>query len=165
MSSPRRRSSPDDSSRWEYQLKLDGYRALAFKAGNRLHLRSRNDNDFSARYASILKGLAKLPGDTVIDGEIVAVDEEGRPSFQLLQNHRSAGVPLLYFVFDVMVLSGRDLIREPRRIRRELLETKVLPKLSEPVRYASPLDGPLSVLIESVKRDRLCLRRLLRHAA
>jgi bifunctional non-homologous end joining protein LigD len=52
---------PADGSRREYQLKLDGYRAIAFKSGRALHLRSRNDNDFSARYAPIVKGLAKLP--------------------------------------------------------------------------------------------------------
>jgi DNA ligase D-like protein (predicted ligase) len=146
---------PADGSRWEYQLKLDGYRAIAFKAGRTLHLRSRNDNDFSVRYAPILGGLAKLPAETVIDGEIVAIDEDGRPSFQLLQNHGSSGVPLLYFVFDVMMLGGRDVTREPRRVRRALLETKVLPKLAEPVRYAGTLDAPLGELIAAVKRDRL----------
>ena len=142
---------PDDGERWEYQLKLDGYRAIAFNSGGRLHLRSRNDNDFSVRYASILKGLAKLPAETVIDGEVVAVDEDGRPSFNLLQNYGSSGGPLLYFVFDVMVLAGRDVMREPLRVRRELLETKILPELREPVRYAGPLDATLPVLVQSVK--------------
>ena len=146
---------PADGSRWEYQLKLDGYRAIAFKAGRTLHLRSRNDNDFSMRYASILKGLAKLPAETVIDGEIVAIDDEGRPSFQLLQNYGSSGVPLLYFVFDVLMLGGRDVTREPWRARRELLETRILPKLAEPVRYAGALDAPLPELIAAVKCDRL----------
>jgi bifunctional non-homologous end joining protein LigD len=65
---------PADGARWEYQLKLDGYRAVAFRTGGRLHLRSRNDNDFSRRYPSVLKGLAQLPDETVIDGEIVAID-------------------------------------------------------------------------------------------
>jgi bifunctional non-homologous end joining protein LigD len=65
---------PDDGTRWAYQLKLDGYRAIAIRTGRELHLRSRNNNDFSQRYADILKGLAKLPPDTVIDGEIVALD-------------------------------------------------------------------------------------------
>ena len=116
-----------------------------------MHLRSRNDNDFGARYAPVLKGLAKLPADTVIDGEIVALDEDGRPSFNLLQNYGSATAPLVYFVFDVMVLRGRDVMGEPLAVRRELLETKVLPKLAEPVRYSAPLDAPLPVLVQSVK--------------
>jgi ATP-dependent DNA ligase len=146
---------PADGSRREYQLKLDGYRAIAFKSGRALHLRSRNDNDFSARYAPIVKGLAKLPPETVIDGEVVAIDDEGRPSFQFLQNHGSSGVRLLYFVFDIMMLGGRDVVREPWRVRRQLLETKVLPKLAEPVRYAGALEAPLAELIAAVKRDRL----------
>jgi len=146
---------PDDAERFEYQLKLDGYRAIALKTHQQLHLRSRNDNDFSLRYPAVLNGLAKLPDETVIDGEIVALDEEGRPSFTVLQNNGSSGAPLLYFVFDVMVLAGRDMMKEPLHVRRALLETKILPKLSEPVRYAGPLDATLSVLVESVKANGL----------
>src|SRR5215212_3884084 len=104
---------PDDPKQWLYQLKLDGYRAVAYRSGAKIHLRSRNDNDFSLRYPAVAKALAKLPDETVIDGEIVAVDEEGRPSFNLLQNHGSSGVPILYYVFDLMVLRGRDLMHEP----------------------------------------------------
>jgi len=70
---------PKDAERWEYQLKLDGYRAIAFKTRGRVHLRSRNDNDFSIRYADVINGLAKLTDETVIDGEVVAFDEDGRP--------------------------------------------------------------------------------------
>src|SRR5882757_9100851 len=57
-------SLPNDGDRWEYQLKFDGYRAIAFKTRGKLHLRSRNDNDFSLRYANVVKGLAKLPDET-----------------------------------------------------------------------------------------------------
>jgi len=79
---------------WGYQLKLDGYRAIAFKSGGKLHLRSRNDKDFAVRYPEVLKGLPKLPDDTVIDGEGVAFDHEGRPSFNALQNFGSAPAPV-----------------------------------------------------------------------
>ena len=146
---------PNDGSRWEYQLKFDGYRAIAFKTGGRTYLRSRNDNDFSVRFANVLKGLAKLPDETVIDGEVIAVDEEGRPSFSILQNYGASKAAVLYFVFDVLVLAGRDVMREPLEIRRHLLEKKILPRLSEPVRYAPPLDATLPVLIESVKAQGL----------
>jgi DNA ligase D-like protein (predicted ligase) len=148
-------SLPNDSARWEYQLKFDGYRAIAFKTRGALHLRSRNDNDFSVRYAAVIKGLAKLPDETVIDGEVIALDEEGRPSFNILQNHGSSNAPVLYFVFDVMVLAGRDVMHEPLAVRRDLLEKKVLPRLGEPVRYAAPLEASLPVLIESVKAQGL----------
>ena len=146
---------PNDRDRWQYELKVDGYRAIAFKAGGKLHLRSRNNNDFTVRYAGVLKGLAKLPNETVIDGEIVAFDADGRPSFNALQNQGSTETAIIYFVFDLMVLAGRDVRAEPLNVRRELLERKVLPKLTEPVRYLAALGARLSDLIASVKAERL----------
>jgi bifunctional non-homologous end joining protein LigD len=88
---------PNEASRWEYQLKFDGYRAIAFKTGGKIHLRSRNGNDFSIRYAGVVKGLAKLPDETVIDGEVIALDDDGRPSFNILQNYGSSKAPVLLF--------------------------------------------------------------------
>jgi bifunctional non-homologous end joining protein LigD len=142
---------PDQPERWEYQLKLDGYRAIAFKTGGRIHLRSRNDNDFTARYPAVVRGLATLPDETVIDGEVVALDKDGRPSFGALQNASSAQAAIVYYVFDAMVLAGRDVTAEPLSVRRELLEQKVLPTLAEPVRYAGPLEARLTDLIHAVK--------------
>jgi bifunctional non-homologous end joining protein LigD len=142
---------PEERANWEYQLKLDGYRAIAFKTGGKLSLRSRNDNDFSVRYASVLDGLAKLPNETVIDGEVVALDDEGRPSFNALQNATSAQTTIVYYVFDVLVLAGRNVMGEPLTVRQELLRKKVLPTLAEPVRYAGPLDAELRDLIHAVK--------------
>jgi bifunctional non-homologous end joining protein LigD len=142
---------PDDAGRWVYELKLDGYRAMAFKAAGGLHLRSRNDNDFSTRYRAVMRGLKDLPADTVVDGEIVAFDAEGRPSFNLLQNYGSADTPIAYFVFDVLILGGRDVTKEPLTTRLALLETDVLPHLADPVRYMPPLEGALATLVHSVK--------------
>jgi DNA ligase D-like protein (predicted ligase) len=142
-------------ARWLYQLKLDGYRAIAFKTGGKVHLRSRNDKDFSARYPLIVNALAKLPDETVVDGEVVAFDAEGRPSFNALQNYGSAASPVVYFLFDVMVLRAVDLCGLPLEKRIKRLETAVLPKLSEPVRYAGTLNAPLPVLLESVKAQGL----------
>lgn len=142
---------PDDSKRWAYQLKLDGYRAIAYKAQGKLYLRSRNDNDFRLRYPKVVDGLAALPDDTVIDGEVVAFDEEGRPSFNVLQNYGSSSAPVVFYVFDVMVLRGKDVMSEPLEQRLSLLETKVLPKLKEPVRYAGFLNATLPDLVASVR--------------
>jgi ATP-dependent DNA ligase len=83
------------------------------------------------------------------------LDEDGRPSFNILQNYGSAQAPVLYFVFDVMILRGRSVMRETLKARREILERNVLPKLAEPVRYAEPLEAELSVLVESVKAQGL----------
>jgi ATP-dependent DNA ligase len=79
---------------WLYELKVDGYRSIAFKTGGKVHLRSRNDKDFSRAYPAIVKALSGLPDETVIDGEIVALDDTGRPSFNALQNLGSNNVPL-----------------------------------------------------------------------
>src|SRR3954468_5970293 len=146
-----RTDSLPSGEQWLYELKLDGYRAIAFKRNGSVSLRSRNDNDFNARYPAVVEALGKLPDNTVIDGEIVALDEEGRPSFNALQNYGSAPGPVVYYAFDVLVLSGHDVRREPLQKRRELLEKKVLPKLPEPVRYSAPLHAELPVLIGSVK--------------
>jgi DNA ligase D-like protein (predicted ligase) len=141
---------PDDG-KWMYELKLDGYRAVAFKKSGLVHLRSRNDKDFALRYPAVVKALARLPANTVIDGEVVAFDDDGRPSFNALQNFGSSASAIVYYVFDVMVLAGKDVMKHSLEERRQLLERKVLPKLAEPVRYAAPFDATLPVLIESVK--------------
>jgi bifunctional non-homologous end joining protein LigD len=144
-----------ESAEWLVELKLDGYRALAIKTGGRVHLRSRNDHDFNARYPGIVKALADMPDETVIDGEVVALDAEGRPSFNMLQNYSSAGAPLHFFVFDVLVLKGLDVMAEPLVRRRELIEDHVLSKLADPIRYSPILEGSLKNLIASVKAQGL----------
>jgi ATP dependent DNA ligase domain len=81
---------------WTYELKLDGYRALGIKAGNEVRLRSRNDDkDFNRKYSAIAKALSALPDETVIDGEVVALDKAGRPPFNALQNG-AAGAAIFY---------------------------------------------------------------------
>ena len=136
---------------WIYELKLDGYRALAIKAGRKVQLRSRNDNDFSHKFPLVVEALRWLPDESVIDGELVAFDASGRPSFNTLQNHSSGSAPVFYYVFDVLVLAGRMLIRKPLDVRREALRTKVLPKLDEPVRAAPALEGSLPELLKAVR--------------
>jgi DNA ligase D-like protein (predicted ligase) len=146
---------PEDPSQWLYQLKLDGYRAIAFKREGKVFLRSRNDNDLATRYASITKALSKLPNETVVDGEIVALDEEGRPSFNVLQNHGSTHRDLFYYVFDMMVASGKDVCNEPLNRRLEILQSRILPKLSDPIRPTTELEADLPDLIRSVRDQRL----------
>ena len=141
---------PTDGSRWAYELKLDGYRAIAARTADGVRLWSRNGHDFTKKYALLTRGLTKLPTQTVIDGEVVALDDEGRPSFNALQN-ADAKAPLVYFVFDILVLRGRNVTNEPFDRRRALLEREVLPTLAEPVRYSGELTSPLRDLIASVK--------------
>ncbi len=136
---------------WLYELKLDGYRGLAIRTGGQVQLRSRNDNDFSVRYPAIAAALKSMPDETVIDGEVVALDEEGKPSFNLLQNYGSSKPQLIYYVFDALMIAGKDVTGETLDARRALLESKVLPKMAEPIRYSPELQASLKDLIASVK--------------
>jgi len=139
---------------WAYELKLDGYRALALKGGGKVRLRSRNDKDFNALYPSLVEALGSMPDETVLDGEVVALDEEGRPSFNALQN-LGHGEPLHFFIFDLLILRGRDVMAEPLVKRRALIEKHVLPTLAEPIRYSPILEASLANLIRSVKEQGL----------
>ena len=83
------------------------------------------------------------------------LDENGKPSFNTLQNYGSAGAPLHYFIFDLLVFKGKDVTGEPLLKRRELLEQHILPKMSEPIRHSPVLEGSLPDLIQSVKAQGL----------
>jgi DNA ligase D-like protein (predicted ligase) len=136
------------------ELKLDGYRALGIKTGGEVRLRSRNDKDFNQKYPGIAKALAALPDETVVDGEVVALDADGRPSFNALQSG-AAGAAIFFYVFDVMILAGRNLMGETLARRRDLLAREVLPGLADPVREAPRFDASLADLIAAVRAQGL----------
>jgi bifunctional non-homologous end joining protein LigD len=96
-----------------------------------------------------------MPDDTVIDGEIVALDGAGRPSFSALQNYGSSSGPLFYYVFDVMVAAGSDAMAQPLEARREILVRRILSKLADPIRESPQLDASLPDLICSAKAQGL----------
>jgi ATP-dependent DNA ligase len=125
-----------------FLLKLDGYRALAIKTDGKVQIRSRNDNDFALRYPAIAKALASLLDETVVVGEIVALDEGGKPSFNTLQNYGSSGAPLHYYIFDLLVLAGKDVVSETLDARRTLLEKRVC--RSSKSQYATRLCSTVS---------------------
>lgn len=107
-------------SEWTYEVKWDGYRTLARKEGRHVRLLSRNLKDATALYPVIARGLALAQADSVLlDGELVALDEGGRPSFQALHHH--AAHAIIYYAFDVLHLDGRDLMRLPLEERRAAL--------------------------------------------
>lgn len=85
----------------------------------------------------------------------VAVDPDGKPSFNALQNYDSSRSPLFFYIFDLLILAGRDLMAEPLTIRRSLLEKRILSKLADPTRYSVQLNANLSDLITSVKAQGL----------
>jgi len=131
---------------WLYEIKFDGYRALAFKDGKNVRLVSRNKNAFD--HPPLLEALKKLPAEHVIlDGEIAALDEKGRSSFQLLQLFKSSeGIPLVYYVFDLLFLEGKDLRKEPLSARRKLL-ARVLKNRPEKIRLSDELRGTKDELL------------------
>jgi bifunctional non-homologous end joining protein LigD len=87
---------------WIYELKFDGRRVLALKSDGKVRLLSRNRKDFSSKYPQLIDSLTSLPAKSAtLDGEIVALDQDGRSSFQLLQNYgRNKKTPIVYYAFD-----------------------------------------------------------------
>ncbi len=114
-------AKPPDGPAWVWEIKLDGYRALTVKSGGKVMLFCRNHKPLNKRFPLIVEGLADLPDETVIDGEIVALDVAGRPDFNLLQNFREAASQIVYYVFDLLVYRNRDLTHLALKERRELM--------------------------------------------
>jgi DNA ligase D-like protein (predicted ligase) len=144
-----------EGSAWSYELKFDGYRALGVNANGRVRLLSRNGKDFTSRFASIARALEALPDETVIDGEIIAYDTNGRPSFNVLQNLRGTLRELHLYAFDLLTLRGESLIREPLERRRELLRTEVMPLLPDSIRYSETMETSPAELIQAVREQGL----------
>jgi len=112
-----------EGDEWMYEVKFDGYRALLLKNGNQIRIRSRNDKDLTNAYPSVAAAGQRLQADqAVVDGEIVAVQANGRPSFQALQ-HRAAhaGHIVVFYAFDLLPLNGEDLTGAPLQERRARL--------------------------------------------
>jgi bifunctional non-homologous end joining protein LigD len=137
---------PFDDPEWLYEIKWDGYRAIAFISKGKVRLVSRNQNDLTAQYSELHNIPSFIKANTVIlDGEIAALDEAGRSSFSLMQQRtgiRQGGrrvasrgdIPVLYYVFDLLYLDGYDLRRVSLDERKELL--RQITDLSGPVRYS-----------------------------
>jgi len=115
---------------WLYEVKFDGYRAIAAKSAGRLNLFSRRRNSFNGQYSLVFEALADLPDNTVVDGEVVALNESGRPDFNLLQHYRAQASRIHYFVFDLLVYSNRDLTQLPLIERRQIMKSVL--KLESP---------------------------------
>ena len=128
---------------WLYELKFDGYRALAFKAGKEVRLISRNRTNFGNDYPQLIDALKSLAAKSAtIDGEITALDDQGRSSFQLLQAYGKAKqTPLVYYAFDLLFLDGMDLRTRPLIERRKLL-CRLLKKAPSNIRFSEGYAAP-----------------------
>jgi bifunctional non-homologous end joining protein LigD len=131
---------------WLYEIKHDGYRALAFTDSKDVRLVSRNKKAFD--YPQLVDALRKLPAErAILDGEIAALDEKGRSSFQLLQLFKkSADVPLVYYVFDLLSLEGKDLRNQTLAARRKAL-ANLLKDPPDNIRLSDELRGSKDDLI------------------
>lgn len=114
---------PFDKPGWTYEEKYDGFRILAYKEGQKVHLLSRNGIDKTKMYPDVAAAIGKLPARTLLlDGEMVAFDHDGVSRFQLLQEGKSEPT---YAVFDCLCENGRDLRREPLSARRAAMEEAI----------------------------------------
>ncbi len=143
-------------SEWLYEVKVDGIRAVAVKQGRDVQLYSRKPREITSEFPQIARAVAalKVP-KLVLDGEIVALDEHGRSSFQLLQNLRrdAAGTPLFYVVFDMLNRGGVDLTARPLTVRRNFLE-QILPRNRAALRLSPVLAGePEHIWAESQRLE------------
>ncbi len=136
---------------WTFEIKFDGYRCIAVKQGAKATLYSRNQKSLNKRFPKLVKAVEALPGDLVLDGEIVAMDEQGRPSFQQLQNNQSSEVDVTLYAFDLLNMDGEDLRSLAIEERREKL-TDLLSS-SDPLIHSSPLlDAPADEVLEAVTK-------------
>jgi bifunctional non-homologous end joining protein LigD len=145
---------PPRHGHWLYELKFDGYRALALKSGAHVQLLSRNEKNFAEHYPEIVEGVAALDvHDAILDGEVVALQGNGVPSFQLLQGIETGATrpPLAFYVFDVLRHDGEDLTGQPLHERRARLE-KILATAEEPVRFSASLKGEPEKLLAEIKK-------------
>ena len=146
---------PPATGDWIYELKFDGIRLIAIKIGEKVSLLSRNQNDLSARFFEIADAVKNLPADEcVLDGEIVALDEKGRSSFQILQAREMEGrkSPIYFYAFDLLQLDGKGLVSLPLEGRKNVLE-KLCDSGGDPrIRYSGAIGGDADQLLGEVKR-------------
>lgn len=134
---------------WSFEIKFDGFRCVVLKIGSKVTLYSRNQKSLNQRFPNLVPAFADLPGDFAMDGEVVALDEHGKPSFQLLQNNRSKALPALFYAFDLPNLGGTDLSSLPLEERRRHLEA-LSADFAEPLRLSTLLPGTPDEILAAV---------------
>jgi bifunctional non-homologous end joining protein LigD len=145
---------PFDNPDWIYEMKWDGYRAIAEVKDGKALLYSRNGKSLTKKFAPVSDALKNFRFDAILDGEVVATDDQGVPDFQLLQDHQLTGKGhLLYYVFDLIYLQGRDLTGLPLIKRREILK-KILPD-SPKIRFSDQVDKDGTLFFKVVKEKGL----------
>src|SRR5438128_1742775 len=146
---------PPATGDWIYELKFDGIRLIGVKRDEKVSLLSRNQNELTERFPEIVEAIKILPvRECVIDGEVVALDEEGRSSFQLLQAREMEGrkSPVYFYAFDLLQLDGNSLVSLPLEARKNVLK-KFCAQAGDPrIRYSGAIGGNANQLLTEVQR-------------
>lgn len=143
-----------DDEEWAFEIKWDGYRIIAYLQDNDIKLYSRNGIDVTAHYPSIVNGLKDQQEDMILDGEIVAYDQNGKPSFQLLQQHtKQPHNALVYHVFDLLELQGHDTTVLSYEERKELLAEALMD--TDTVKYLEHIIGEGKSFYASIQEMQL----------
>lgn len=141
------------TGRWSCEIKFDGYRAIAVLNGGKAELWSRNEKELSADFAEIVAALAKLKcRSATLDGEIVALDAEGRSHFQLLQGRAdtNGGAPLVFYAFDLLTLNGKSWMEAPLEARRGKL-VALMGRAKSPLRLSPVFDVEPAELLAAAR--------------
>lgn len=146
--------APFNDKNWVFEIKWDGYRAISEIDGEDVLLYSRNGNTFDSSYPVLTQALKKLKIKAILDGEIIAVDKDGRSNFQLLQYYQSfSEVPLEYRVFDLLSVNGQNTCALPLLDRKKLLK-ELLRKKNEHIKYSEHItEKGIAFFKASLKKD------------
>ena len=142
-----------DREGWVFEIKWDGYRAVAEVNGKNTRLYSRNGLNFADEYAVVFEELKKIKKKVVLDGEIVAFNDKGMPSFQSIQQYDPASTPLLYYVFDILYLNGKSLKDSPLLERKQILKD-LLPE-SDIIKYCDHIEEKGAEFFELMQKQGL----------
>jgi len=142
---------PFDKEGWQYEIKWDGYRTVAFCKGNSVELKSRNDKSFNEKFYPVLNAAKDWDINAVVDGEVVVLDQDGKSNFGALQNWRSEADGELYFyVFDLLWMNGKDLMQLPLNKRRSLLK-QIIPE-NNTIRFSENFEVSGIEFFETAKK-------------
>src|SRR6266478_8608328 len=136
---------------WLYEVKFDGYRCLAGRDASGVTLWSRRGNLFTKQFPQIAQACEQLPPNTLGDGEIVALDESGRVSFNLLQHHRSKAQALVFYAFDVLIYRSRSVLEVPLYFRRQVLHRIFEDSNAVPIGLSESIEAGPTDLMRVVK--------------
>jgi bifunctional non-homologous end joining protein LigD len=142
---------PDDRRAWLYEVKVDGYRCLVGKNPSAVKLWSRRGNLFNEDFPGLVKACAALPEDTLMDGEVVALDQEGRMSFNLLQHRRSQASAIRLYAFDLLIYKGHNTMGLEVSERRDLL-AQALANVDGDIQLMQRFENSPQELIEAAKK-------------